>query len=107
MYGTFTLVSWAKKSSSPIFCYAIINKAAINILVQRYLSVYVDQYICMKYQMNEQKRNCGANVYEHPFIYYLVDIAKLSSKELYKWLSTKSIWECLFPTPLISLIFYI
>lgn len=39
--------------------------------------------------------------------FVFIDIAKLSSKELYKLFSTKNIWECLFLTPLISFIFYI
>lgn len=52
VYDTFTLVSWAKKSSILIFCYKITNNGAINILVQGYLFVYMDQYIYTNCQMN-------------------------------------------------------
>ena len=49
----------------------------------------MDQYIYMNCQMNQQRRNCGAKVYEHPFI--LIDIVKLFSKELYKLLYSKNL----------------
>ena len=52
VYGSFTLVFWAKKSSVLILCYTIINNAVTSSLAWEYLFVYMDQYIYRKYQMN-------------------------------------------------------